>query len=74
MTITWLYEPYLNLLDPLRKLKRARRLHDGGNLRVYRTNDGYPRITGQGRLQHPRQLGVSERHMVTGPTSTSVKI
>ena len=64
---TWMYASYLNLLDPLRKLERTSRLADGRNLGVYRTNDGYPRVTGQRRLQHPRQLGVPERHMVTGP-------
>ena len=74
MTVTRLYAPYLNLLDPLCELERARRLYDGRGLGVYRANNRYSRVTGQGRLQHPRQLRVSERHMVTGPAPLSVKI
>ena len=61
-----MYAPYLNLLDPLSELECAGGLYDGRDLGIYRTDDGYPRVTGQRRLQHPRQFGVSERHMVAG--------
>ena len=64
-TITSIYAPYLDLLDPLCGLKRADRPAGGRNLGVYRTNNGYPRVTGQRRLRHPRKLKASERHMVS---------
>jgi len=65
-TIVGRHVSYLNLLDPLSELECAGGLHDGRNLRIYRTDNGYSRIAGQGGLEHPRQLGVSKRHVVTG--------
>jgi hypothetical protein len=64
-TATWVYAPYLNLLDPLCELQCARGLRDCRNFRIYRAYDRYPRVAGQGGLQHPCQLGVPERHMIT---------
>ena len=52
-----MYAPYLNLLDPLRELECTRGLRGSQDLGVYRTNYGYPRVTGQGRSEHPCQLG-----------------
>jgi len=46
---------------PLGELECTGGLHDGRNLRIYRT-----RVAGQGGLQHPRRLGVSELRVVTG--------
>jgi len=57
---------YLDLLDPLGELECAGGLHNGRNLGIYRTDNGYPCVTRQRGLQHPRQLGVAERHVVTG--------
>jgi len=69
-TITWTRASYLNLLDPLGELECAGRFHGSGGPGVYCTNYRYPRITGQGGLQHPHQLGVPERHVVTGVSSS----
>ena len=52
--VACVYAPYLNLLDPLRELERTGGLSNCRNLGVYRTNDGYSRVTGKRRLQHPR--------------------
>lgn len=55
---------HLYSLDPLGKQQRTSGFGDGTRVWVYRAYDGDACIAGEGRLEHPRQLGVTEGDMV----------